>query len=102
MTLWEHHPLDHADKFPARPACYVVLSAGMPVYVGQTVNLRSRIRNHNFRATHARRDHAVTPWGNLKDVSFKINFGYRFGDWTMREARLIRRLKPRFNKQGRF
>lgn len=80
------------------PCCYVVFSGPDVLYVGQTLNLKKRMRQHGFRTGHD--GMARTPWGNFPDVHIKANFGLKYGDWAMREARLIRRLQPRYNMAG--
>lgn len=74
---------------PRLPCCYVIQIDGLTVYVGQTLDLRSRM------CTHRR------TWLNAASgvVRLKVRFGERYGDWAMREARLIRRLNPPMNKK---
>lgn len=82
------------------PCCYVILSDGVAIYVGQTMNLKKRLRQHQIRPSYGLAGDAHTPWGPLPNVTIKANFGRKFGDWAMRELRLIYRLKPRFNAAG--
>lgn len=84
---------------PTKPACYVVYLDGELAYIGQTTNLRRRLANHGFN--FARYSEAIdTPWGQYQSVQIKARFGDRFGDWGMRELRLIERLRPRLNCIG--
>ena len=60
---------------------------------------RVRMSRHAFRLGYAK--NLRTPWGDYSEntqVVIKANFGTRYGDWAMRELRLIRRLSPEFNQ----
>lgn len=82
----EFNPL---GPLPNYPCCYVVQLDGVSIYVGQTLGLRGRMHDHR-------------PW--LKTLNgrlrIKVRFAERYGDWAMREARLIRRLSPEFNRRA--
>lgn len=82
------------------PCVYVFIGDGVPLYVGQTTNLRARLRTHGFRYSYDNR--VMTPWNipDPKTAALKVKFSERFGDWLMLEARLIRRLQPRCNVAG--
>jgi excinuclease UvrABC nuclease subunit len=89
-------PPSAPHTLPAVPACYVLALDGEVVYVGQTLNLQARFYAHRIK--HRKDDSWRTAWGDLTgDLRLKVKFGQRYGDWCMREARLIDRLKPRFN-----
>ena len=84
----------HVD--PKRPVwagacCYVFLFDGMVIYVGSTGNFRLRLSAHRSALLND-----IDP----ERLSIKIHRGHRYGDWLMREARLIRRLQPRLNCVG--
>jgi excinuclease UvrABC nuclease subunit len=85
----------HLRGLPHDPGCYAIYVDGDLAYIGQTVNLRLRFRRYHFHRDAS--NDIVTPWGTFKDVKFKICFSRKYGDWAMRELRLIRRLQPRFN-----
>ncbi len=76
---------------------YAVFMNGILSYIGQTRDLGSRIASHNFY----RRGVYATPWGLCETLWVKVRPSDHFGDELRREARLIRRLKPRFNKNGK-
>ena len=82
------------------PCVYVFIGDGVPLYVGQTTNLRARLRTHCFRYSYDNK--VMTPWNipDPKTAVLKVKFSERFGDWLMLEARLIRRLQPRCNVAG--
>lgn len=84
---------------PALPACYVVFTDGALAYVGQTTDLRKRFLAHRFNYCRYSED-IDTPWGQFASVLIKARFGDHFGDWAMRELRLIRRLAPPQNCFG--
>lgn len=88
------------DVLPEFPACYVVLVGGRPFYIGQTKNLRDRFRAYRFDYSYGGASERITPWGCLSDVVLKVKLGRKYGDWLMREARLIRRLQPLMNCTG--
>lgn len=85
--------------FPAKPACYVIYLDGVLSYIGQTNDLRKRMAGHGIDICRYS-EGFDTPWGQYDDVVIKARFGSRFGDWAMREARLIARLQPPLNCVG--
>lgn len=96
---WHRFDPMRASGMPRLPACYAIYMRGELVYVGQTVDLRNRFYEHNFRCGYAKNIHH--PWGELPDdadVFLKAKFCGRYGSWAMRELRLIRRLRPTFNR----
>lgn len=71
---------------PSHACCYVIQLDGKTIYVGQTLNLRDRFYSHTLHRQHPR-----------EQITLKVKFGQRYGDWAMREARLVERLKPILN-----
>lgn len=85
---------------PVVACCYAIYFDGILKYIGSTGNLRNRFSGHAIRFGFAKNIH--TPWGVFPDsvqlvVKYKPSRSY--GDWLMLEARLIRRIKPIFNKK---
>lgn len=81
---------------PDKPACYVIQLDGTTIYVGQTVNLKARFFSHGIKKTGPKS--YKSKWGELQgDLCMKVRYAQRYGDWAMREMRLINRLAPRFN-----
>lgn len=74
-------------QLPTLPCCYCVYSDAALIYVGQTNNLRERFAYHAYNKKF--------PAG----FYLKARFGDRYGDWAMREIRLIRRLQPPMNRR---
>lgn len=83
---------------PAVGGCYAIYLDGKLSYIGQSVNLRSRLSSYRIRPTYG--TGYFTPWGQVADVAVKVKIGHRYGDWAMRELRLIRRLQPSMNCAG--
>lgn len=76
-------------NLPPFPCCYALVHDGLVVYVGQTLNLRARFYAHTL------------PKGiGAGSLVLKAKFGEKYGDWAMREARLINRLRPKYNIRG--
>lgn len=69
------------------PCCYVIQENGVAIYVGSTLDFKKRMLGH--RKT-------LLPRLEGK-VTIKIHRGHRYGDWAMREMRLIKRLNPIYN-----
>jgi hypothetical protein len=81
-----------------RGGVYVVYCGGKLVYIGQSSDVNKRIWSYRFRAPWS--ENIFTPWGQFKSVIIKVSYGSQFGDWAMRELRLIRWLRPPFNCVG--
>lgn len=88
---WFHCSLKHVPKCAG---CYAIYQSGRLVYIGSTANLRSRL------ATHRTSGRLSFLFINGKSY-FKIKLARRYGDWVMREMRLIARLSPPKNCKDR-
>lgn len=97
---WKAVDMDDIDHcFPSVAACYAVYCNGRLCYVGSTENLRDRMRGHGIE--YARYSASInTPWGTFDSVKVKYRPFWKYGDWAMRELRLIRKLQPLFNRLG--
>lgn len=81
-----------------RPACYVIYNGinKNPIYVGHSNMPHTRFRQHFSDASKLPHK---TPWlSSMEDLIIKIKYPSRYGYESMLEKRLIRRLKPVFNK----
>jgi excinuclease UvrABC nuclease subunit len=90
--------LEAWGKLPNIPCCYAIYFDGNLKYIGSTNNLRNRFSGHAFRYGFAKK--LTTPWGVFDlpaDIKLKYSPSQKYGDWLMREARLIRKLQPEFN-----
>lgn len=94
---FDFHTFDFRHIEP-RGGVYVVYCGGKLLYIGQSANVNKRILSYRFRAPWS--ENIFTPWGQFKSVVIKVSYGKRYGDWAMRELRLIRRLKPIENCVG--
>lgn len=91
---------EHLHCFPDEAGCYVIYFDGAIGYIGQSVCLSTRISQYRIHRNIFGGKEWVTPWGSFDSVVIKFKLGRRYGDWLMREARLIRRLKPPMNTHG--
>lgn len=98
MSRWSRVDPANISSLPTVACVYAIYINGNLVYVGQTVNLRARFREHGFEYSYA--NDVVTPWGRSRDVFAKFSVSPKYGEWAMRELRLIRRLRPRGNSRG--
>lgn len=104
MSKWQEFGiLPRVGTLPNKPCVYAVYFDGRLVYVGQTNRLQNRFCEHKFR--HGYGKEIITPWGDVPGttrVTIKVGFSIRYGDWAMREIRLIHRLKPVLNQHHRI
>jgi len=96
----------HPELLPASGGCYAISFGGQLMYIGQTYNLRQRLRSHRIAwryITVPRSELIVTSrWGIFPTpAGVKVRFSRRYGDSLMYEARLIRRLCPVLNRDGK-
>ena len=85
------------DRLPRRPGVYLFRDAGgRPLYVGKATNLRQRVRSY-FSSDDRRKI------GQLLRETQQIDHIPCTGplDAAVLELRLIHRLQPRFNRQGK-
>jgi DNA polymerase-3 subunit epsilon len=85
------------DRLPRRPGVYLFRDAGgRPLYVGKATNLRQRVRSY-FSSDDRRKI------GQLLRETQQIDHIQCTGplDAAVLEVRLIHRLQPRFNRQGK-
>jgi excinuclease UvrABC nuclease subunit len=98
---WISYDWKRVVEMPMTPAVYAVYLDQELVYLGQTSNLRNRFREHNFRFGYKK--NVLLPWVDVPDytvIRIKASGSKKYGDWAMRELRLIKRLRPRFNIKG--
>jgi hypothetical protein len=95
---WREYPIDGIrSEYPAAGGCYAFIGDGRLLLIGQTSNLRIRMPQYDVR--HGLCGEYFTPWGQFNRLTLKIKVGRRFGEWAMRELRLIRRLRPSCNRR---
>jgi hypothetical protein len=76
------------------PGIYVIYLDGKLSYVGQSNTPKYRFCQHKFRSY----EYYETPWGKFKNMYAKIKYPSKYGVEAMIEKRLIKKLKPVFNK----
>lgn len=81
-----------------KPCVYAVYADGQLIYIGQTVDLRNRMSEHRIMYSHS--GNIQSPWGLFDSVTLKVSWSRHYGDFAMRELRLIRRLRPLANRRG--
>lgn len=86
------------EVFPRLPACYVIYLDGELSYVGQAADLAKRMSSHGIGCGYG--GSYLCKWGAFKKIVVKVRFSTIYGDWAMRELRLIRRLQPPRNCVG--
>ena len=101
MSRWITYNVgDAGPSFRSAPGCYVVYLDGKVAYVGQTADISRRfLTGHRFRLSRYS-SWINTPWGRHVGVTIKVSYSVKYGDWAMRELRLIRRLQPPQNCLG--
>ena len=96
MGRWEKH---ESDVIPWRvrhePGVYAIYVEGDLSYIGQSIDIAKRLSGHVNFARYS--DWIETPWGRFKDVFVKVSYSKKYGDWAMRELRLIKSIRPKFN-----
>lgn len=98
ITIYPYYELAQLDP---EPAVYVLYEIGKGVvYVGETSNLRARIHQHGFVLARYSNSYQSRQFGWIGDIRLKVKYSARFGEESMRERRLIRRLRPPFNFRG--
>lgn len=108
MSRWDPVSPRKPDRWRNAAGCYVILLDGLAIYVGQSENVRRRITKHGFEnyagLGDIRDGYCSSPWGDIHwsegTLTAKVKYARRFGEQLMVEARLIRRLRPRFNIRG--
>lgn len=75
-------------EIPHASGCYAIFNEGRPIYIGQSENLRTRLRGHRLLQT----EKGFMQEDNRVEVRIRVIFAP--GDWLRREWRLIRRLRP--------
>lgn len=83
------------------PGVYVAIGDGEVQYVGSSRNIRQRLTGRLPRLHYSESGRVTrTVWGDFDDFQLKVRYSKKYGDWLMRELRLIRRLRPIHNAMG--
>ncbi|HUI91549.1 MAG TPA: excinuclease ABC subunit UvrC [Chitinivibrionales bacterium] len=87
--------IDSLDRFPESPGVYLMKdAAGVILYIGKAVNLKSRVRSY-FLDTHEDRPHIPFMLARLHHVDWIAT--NTEAEALILEANLIRKHKPKFN-----
>lgn len=96
MSRWQ--TVDDLDEttndVPKLPGVYVIFVDKILYYIGSSNNLYTRMRT-SFQQKNGSPLREST-------ITVKYVITRRYGDWLMREARLIRRLNPSMNVLSRL
>jgi len=96
--------LSQYDAIPREPGVYVFIRDRRVVYVGMSANLHARLAAYRPRrrpVDYDTDDHSPVLHPYADGSILKISVSRRYGDWLMRELRLIRKLRPLHNLAGR-
>lgn len=80
-------------SLPSGAGVYVIYWDDKVVYIGSASSLNARMKAH-------RCGEPVWMTNSGVRISGKFCRSSKYGEWLMVEARLIRRIKPKFNKRG--
>lgn len=90
-------PLDDLGALPARPGVYVFFGQNeLPLYVGKSINMRSRVRSHVQQPVSRRHDRMMTQTRRIAWMRTSGDLGAQ-----LLEADLIKRWVPLYNRQLR-
>jgi excinuclease UvrABC nuclease subunit len=85
-------------EIPAEAGVYVIYVNGHLLYIGSSCNLKKRLNTRRINFATGGPYEIKTPWGWADSVKVKYSKSKKFGDWLMREVRLIRRIRPEDNR----
>jgi len=94
-TRW--HTAKSLHDLPFVPGCYVISLPGQVFYIGSAVNLRVRLFAHQRSGQTL----GIFLRENAGRAVVKYRPSTTYGDWAMRELRLIRKLQPCLNTCGK-
>jgi len=87
MSKWTTYYPNLLSKIPNLAGVYAIYYADELVFIGQSERLRHCITHHKLFQKNIRETGKI-----------KVKLCPKLGEWCMAEFRLIRRLKPRLNK----
>jgi excinuclease UvrABC nuclease subunit len=109
MTGWQRFSINHGMlSVPRSPGVYVIYFGGRPAYVGVAGDMKARLKSHRLMNIPGPRMYdgwVQTPWGNIPwdrcRVYGKLKVTENREIACRLEKRLIGKLNPEFNIQGR-
>lgn len=81
-------------KVPKLPGVYLICDGNVPLYVGKTTDLRKRFLEHLNRSHNLELKDVI----NTKTLLFSFKLVFNEKDLALVEQKMIRTLKPQFNK----
>ena len=97
MSRWKTFNTENALEIRNDPGVYVFYDLSRKVlYIGSSAKVGNRVRGH-YQIGYGS-DVQTKKWGTFDDIVIKVSYSRKYGDWAMRELRLIRKLKPLFNQ----
>lgn len=81
------------DDLPTESGVYIFSKAGKPIYIGKSVNIKTRVLSHIRQASLSQKEDAIVSQAdNVKAIVTLSNF-----DAILLEAELIKRHRPKYN-----
>lgn len=87
--------IKNAHTLPDQPGVYLFKKGDLPVYIGKSVNIRTRVKSHIAQAKLSKKEAAIVETADSIDYRTTLN---NF-DALILEAELIRKYKPKYNVQ---
>lgn len=85
--------LDHANTLPDQPGVYLFKYKDTFLYIGKSVNLRTRVKSHIAQAKLSKKEYAIIHESDQIEFMTTLN---NF-DALLLEAQLIQKHKPQYN-----
>ena len=81
------------ELLPSQSGVYIFEKNNIPIYIGKSVNIRTRVRTHIAQAQLSRKEAAIISQSNsIRAITTLSNF-----DALILEADLIRKYQPKYN-----
>ncbi len=108
MSRWNR--IEYSEEYACcfdvldKPGVYTVYGDNRIIYIGQSSSIKKRFTSYQIRLILEEYPNKIysykrSPWGTFEDLFIKVSYSKKFGDWAMRELRLIKKLNPPFNTQ---
>ncbi len=84
---------ESVSDMPDQPGVYFFKKGKTPIYIGKSVNIRTRVYSHIAQAKLSKKEHAIVSQADSVDFMTTLN---NF-DALVLEARMIQKYKPQYN-----
>lgn len=82
-----------AQEMPVEPGVYIFRKNGVPIYIGKSVNIKTRVLSHLAQARISQKENAIIENADKLDSQTTLsNF-----DAILLEAELIKKYRPKYN-----